>query len=85
MNNDILKWLIDWISSKNGKDINLINKKINIFDADYVDSLGAFELMTEIEEKFNITFDSDDLGNDNMSTLEGITEIISSKAISLKK
>lgn len=48
----------------------------NIFDAGFVTSLLAMQLVTLIEKRFDIVLDDDDLQRDNFQSISAITSLI---------
>jgi acyl carrier protein len=54
-------------------DLN-INK--SLLDEGVLDSLSTIELITKLEEIFNINIDSDDLNHENFNSIESIVTLI---------
>jgi len=52
----------------------------DIFEAGYVNSLFAMELVTFIEGTFDMTIDNEDLELENFSSVERIAALVESKA-----
>ncbi len=56
-----------------------LSDDVNMFEQDYVDSLGIFQLLLGIEKDFGITLLPEDIIGDNIATINGLSKIISSK------
>lgn len=52
----------------------------NIFEKGFVNSLFSMQLVTLIENEFNITIESEDLEIDNFSTVNNILKLIEKKS-----
>lgn len=74
-------WVIEWMSSRLSLTEKEIDFEANVFEVGYLDSLGIFEIISEIEEKFNIALTEEDLFDDRISTLSGIIEIVNARAL----
>ncbi|MFF2154429.1 acyl carrier protein [Paenibacillus chitinolyticus] len=68
--------------------VNKIKEKLNInsnllpnddLNSFGLDSLGSIDLILELEDEFDITFESEDLFIDNISTPEKIIKLIRGK------
>ncbi len=77
--NNVESWLIEWFLNKTGLDLNQLVKNKNFFELGYIDSLGIFELITEIESKFNFAFEISDFSNKEIETIEGLISFIVSR------
>ena len=55
------------------------NENINLFESGILDSMGLIELLTEIEEIFEVTFTSNDISKDNFETVDNIIKFINNK------
>jgi len=78
---NIKEWLINWFE----KNSDLTREEIenNVSD-DYlakglIDSFKFVSFVTEIEEKFKITFSTDEFQNRAFATLEGLSMIIEAR------
>lgn len=74
-----IDFLIKWISEKNGFDEKDIKISVNMFENGYIDSLGLFGLLIDLETNFGITFDENDILDSGASTIEGLAKILSKK------
>jgi acyl carrier protein len=78
---NVKEWLIIWFE----KNSDLSKKEIeDKFSEDYlakgwIDSFKFVSFVTEIEEKFEITFSTDEFQNRAFSTLEGLDKIIEAR------
>jgi acyl carrier protein len=56
-----------------------IDKDVKIFETGYVDSLFLMQLVSFLETKMNIHFESDDMNMENFSTINKIMQFIEKK------
>ena len=75
------EFLISWICNQNGLQEDTIECEKNMFENGYVDSLGLFGLLLDIEEKFNIVLTEDDILDDSASTINGLSSILHRRKI----
>ncbi len=50
-----------------------------LLDEGLIDSLTTIELITKLEEQFNINIDTDDLNHHNFNSVENITTLVNQK------
>lgn len=50
-----------------------------LLDEGLIDSLTTIELITKLEEQFNINIDTDDLNHHNFNTIANITALVNQK------
>ena len=53
-----------------------LNQEDDYFATGYIDSLGAIEMISFIEENFNIELSSEDMENPNFKIVKGLIELI---------
>ena len=68
-----------YISGKKGLDTDTISSDANMFEEHYIDSLGVFNMLLEVENEFGIRFNEQDMTNKKMATIRGAAEIIATK------
>jgi len=78
-------FILLWISNKSGIEIKLLKENINIFEEGYVDSLGAFELISELENKFLISFSENDFQDRRLvfASVNSLSEVVKDKVDAL--
>jgi acyl carrier protein len=54
----------------------------SLIDTDILDSMGVVQLVTYLEEKFDIRFGDDEITAENFGTLNAINNLVSAKVIS---
>ena len=74
----VIEWFIK--NSIATKEELVKNQTMNYLDKGYVDSFGFLELITECEEKFQITFCDEDFSDDAIFTISGLIERIKNAA-----
>lgn len=55
----------------------LFSRDVHLFETGYVDSIGFAQLLAFIESTFGVAIDVDDLMNDDFTTINGISRLIS--------
>ncbi|WP_419766203.1 MAG: acyl carrier protein [Arcobacter sp.] len=81
----IKDFILLWVSNKSGIEIKLVKENINIFEEGYVDSLGAFELISELENKFLISFSENDFQDRRLvfASVNSLSEVVKDKVDAL--
>tara|TARA_B110000858_G_C17711191_1_gene430645 strand:- start:382 stop:630 length:249 start_codon:yes stop_codon:yes gene_type:complete len=74
---EIRKQVLDLVRSVSGNE-NIIEDSL-LLDEGWIDSLTTITLLTEVEEKFSIVIEADELSHENFNTIENISKLISSK------
>ncbi len=72
-------FLKEWLSDRSGISTKEIDVENNMFEAGYVDSLGVFGLILELENEFHVEFSEEDMLDMRLSTVEGFIEIVEGK------
>ncbi|BDZ68990.1 acyl carrier protein [Methanobacterium ferruginis] len=75
------EWIVSWFSENTGMDTELISSKFtaNYFEESWIDSLKFIKFISDIEEKFNVTFSNDEFQNRSFATIEGLVKIVEDK------
>lgn len=77
MKSKIETWIMNWFQDKS-PDIDLdIND--NYFEKNAIDSFGIMELITDIEDHYQISFSQDDFQDPRFATTEGLSNILIEK------
>lgn len=76
MENAYITFLKEQISDTGDIPIDEINIDINMFENNYIDSIGIFTLFVELEEEFDIEISLDKVDNFDISTIKGLAEAI---------
>ncbi|GAU80036.1 acyl carrier protein [Fusibacter sp. 3D3] len=77
MDNYIYKWFADKLDV-NVEEI-IKNENDNYFNLEWIDSFDFMNLISDIEENFNIEFSSDEFQDRKFSTVRGLTQILEEK------
>jgi acyl carrier protein len=51
----------------------------DLLDADVIDSIGVFKLVSFIEDRWDIEIDDDELVPENFATLEAMTSLVQAR------
>ena len=78
---NVEKWLFEWFRRHGGEIVENLQqaKEQNYFNAGWIDSMGVIELISEIEQYFNIAFSAGDFQDRRFSTIAGLAEIIQNR------
>lgn len=74
-------WLEKWFSNNSSKSLDEVKEKSeeNYFTEGFVDSFGFISLLSDIEEKYGVTFSNDDFLNRSFATINGLAKMINTK------
>jgi len=56
-----------------------LDERTSLLEGNDIDSLGLLDLVTYLEETFDITFDDDELTPDNFNSVKQLAEFVSIK------
>lgn len=76
MESTYIKFLQRYISDNNDISINNIDIDADMFENDYIDSIGIFTLFVEIEEQFDIPISLNRLEDIDILTIRNLSKII---------
>lgn len=62
-----------------GEDPSELTDDVELMTMGILDSISVMQLVSFMEEKFNVSFDAHELSVDHMNTLEDITKLVASK------
>ncbi len=72
------EFLIEFISQNSGVDISKIDTNVDIFESAYIDSIGIFTLLVEIENEFDKSITLEEISTLEQYTIKNIKELIES-------
>lgn len=70
------QYLVEYISNNNGINKSKILLDVDIFENSYIDSLGIFTLLVEIENKFGKEISLEDISTFKSYTIVNIAQLI---------
>ncbi len=73
----IKKKVLDLVK-KVGDNQNITEKSL-LLDEGWIDSLSTITLLSELENKFSIEIDTEELSHENFNTIENISKLILNK------
>lgn len=75
--NEVLEWLIGWFQNR-GASAELLKKDptANYLELGLIDSMGLMELITAIEEKFQVRLNENHFQDPRFLTLQGLSDIV---------
>lgn len=73
----IKKIVLDLVK-KVGDNQNITEKSL-LLDEGWIDSLSTITLLSELENKFSIEIDTEELSHENFNTIENISKLILNK------
>ena len=72
-------FIAQYIAEKRGLELACIDMSADMFEQHYIDSLGVFTLLMELENAFNVRFDEQDMSDKKMHTIQGMARVIENK------
>jgi acyl carrier protein len=79
MSEEIKQFIIKYISKKGKLPENINIDEFNYIDTGYIDSMGILKFITEIEQKFDIQIDDNDILLPDFKKIGGLVRIIEKK------
>ena len=76
LQNIYINFLKEKIADNTGITIDNINTDINIFENNYIDSIGIFTLLVEIEEEYGIEISLNSIEDIDTLTINSLSKII---------
>jgi acyl carrier protein len=78
MNDDTRAWVLGWFRRRAvGKDLQWeVDAGTNYYEAGWIDSFAAVELLEELEQAFRIKLSDDDMADAGFATMSGLVAII---------
>lgn len=78
---DIKKWLANWFVENSDFSKNVVEENLdkNYFEQQWIDSFSFINFISDMEEKFSISFSNDEFQNREFATINGLTKIIDGK------
>lgn len=78
---EIIGWLINWFveNSDFSKEVIENNLDSNYFEQGWIDSFSFINFISDMEEKFDISFSNDEFQNREFATVNGLAKIIEGK------
>lgn len=77
-NNDIQQAVLTYLQDDMLVDTGEIQMDQNLLATGHVDSFGFIEMITALEKMFQIKFSDDDIQKPEITTVDGLTSLISS-------
>ncbi len=76
--NDVTKWIVAYLVKNCGANEVEVqaNLDANYFTANLIDSFQFINMISEIEEDFDVEFDNDQFEDRSFSTVNGLSKII---------
>lgn len=76
-----LKWIVNWFELNSDLSREEIEKNLqeNYLTRGWIDSFKFITFITEIEDKFKITFSTDEFENRAFATVDGLNKIIEAR------
>lgn len=80
MNPSIEAFIVAHIVERRGIDPAVVDVEEDLFEQGHMDSLGVFNMMMTLEDKFGLRFTEQDLVNPSINTVRGLAGLIASKS-----
>ena len=69
-------FLIDYISEHSGLEYSYIDTDVDMFENNYIDSIGIFTLLIEIENKFSKEITLEDISSLEKYNIKNISKLM---------
>lgn len=78
---EIKIWLVQWFSNKSAISSEKVMEmsQDNYFESGLVDSFGFITMLSDIEEKYGVSFSNDDFLDRSFATIDGLVCMINKK------
>ena len=70
------EFLIEFIANNSGLDVGKIDTDVDVFERTYLDSIGIFTLLVEIENEFDKSITLEEISTLEHYTINNIKELI---------
>lgn len=77
--NEYQQFIADYIADKRDLDPADLDLAGNLFERQYIDSLGVFNLLMSIENAFAVSFSEADMHSGRMLSIDGIAALVAEK------
>lgn len=78
---EIQNWLVEWFCKNTDATKETIETNIekNYFEMQWIDSFSFINFITDLEDKYPISFSNDEFQNRDFATISGLAKIIKDK------
>ncbi len=78
---NIREWLVDWFVENSDFTKDIIESMLdeNYFNQQWIDSFSFINFISDMEEKFCVSFSNDEFQNRDFATINGLYKIIRGK------
>lgn len=72
------EWIIDWFKTHSSESADVIEQAIkeNYMEIGLIDSFGFVQMLSDIDDEFDVMFVNEDFLNPEFQTIEGIAKMI---------
>lgn len=74
MKQRIASFIKDWIAEHKGLDVDTLDSQEHVFQSGYLDSLGLFRLIFDVESAFDIEFDQSKLFESAATSIDALAD-----------
>lgn len=75
---DTIEWIIDWFIAHSSESADVINQSVkeNYMEKSLLDSFGFVQMLSDIDDEFDVMFVNEDFLNPEFQTMEGLAKLI---------
>lgn len=75
---DTKDWIVNWFKSHSSESADVINESLkkNYMEIGLIDSFGFVQLLSDIDDEFNVMFVNEDFLNPEFQNIEGLIKLI---------
>lgn len=73
-----IEWVIDWFEKHSSEGADAIKESLNAnyMEQGLIDSFGFVQMLSDIDDEYDILFQNDDFQNPDFMTIEGLAKMI---------
>ncbi|WP_024851375.1 acyl carrier protein [Hydrogenovibrio kuenenii] len=79
----VVEFIKNWIAEHKGLDIEALDKDEHMFQAGYLDSLGLFRLIFDVESEFDVEFDQSELFCSGATSIDSLGDAMAQTAVNV--
>lgn len=78
---DAKEWIIDWFKahSSENEDVIIQSLKENYMEMGLIDSFGFVQMLSDIDDEFDVMFVNEDFLNPEFQNIEGLAKMINER------
>lgn len=75
----VQSFITGYLANRRGLDPSSLDVDANLFASGYVDSLGVFNLLFELENEFGVRFTPESLSSEQVTTIRSLSRFVAAQ------